>query len=1103
MFEELFKVRGSKTGRGNQKAAFSYENIIGVNYVDSPYAMQPNQSPYAVNMDFGYPFIGSMRGVRGYEALFPSLGEGRMLGLHNFKHSKGDYLLAAWDKYLHVLTGDTGVISQATKEDWDNWALTDIDTASGDMKLEAGVFSSVATATADFDGTHSNTQAVGDKVELASAAVAEARICRLGGTAYSSATLRYNNRMGQTFLTLESTSNISKISLTVKSVTKAGTIVCTLWDSLDKTINLGSVNVNYTSGSLVIAFPDPIAVQPSTQYYFELTTSNADIDLSGTQYDYYSGGDWYIDGETWSNRDLVGSVYSTTPSIGTYTHGELDPSAEGKNKDIYITYNKTTPTGTYVTMQYRLSTNSGVTWEEWADADSGDVLIPAGTIKNGYRLQWRAKLLTNLDGVNPSLDDVSVLATNAALGEGVSPFYDLGHAPATANLTLDQTVPEGCGTTWYARASSNATVWGDWQEVFASGDSIPLQRYVQLKVVLTTPPPYTSTPIISGLIITYSTNYAQARRLATEPLGRNNNLLTGNRMRFVNYGDWCVIADGLRPFILYVEDGTQESGTTQGGGEDSITLQADASEEDDWYNNALITITGGPGEGQIRWITDYDGETKRATVSEAWDVIPEATSAYSIGSAFKVRNAGIDPPVLAPGGTASAESGSPNGSYKLKYTFVNKDGVESNPSPASESVSVSGKKITWTVPVDDTPYNRTASRRLYRTAASGAVYKYVGEIDNNTGTTFTDNLSDTALGSLMADNNNAPPASCSLVAEFTSYLFYIDTYDVWFSKAGSPDQVPNIPGDIQQMTFPGRVLDIKAHPTALIIGGEDFMATITSNTGFIFDSDPVIDTTTTKVIDKYGSLSAEGSAMCLSPDLRSTLLVPTLTGIRATIPGLQDNSIESVPLSRNIQPYYDRGLNRDRSAAVFWNNYYIYSMEHQDEAEAELKRITFAYDLRTKEWYGPWEFGMACYAIVDNVLYGGSTEDGKIYRLFTGSSFDGEDIPKVCDLPMRAPAGEHGTCKFKTLTVIASAESDTTETVIKPKVDAWTKNIPLGKLVDPFTGPERPGHNVIRTRKYPIYRNGHTFSLRIEDESVNPLAIEKLIAEYDTLNINK
>jgi hypothetical protein len=734
-------------------------------------------------------------------------------------------------------------------------------------------------------------------------------------------------------------------------------------------------------------------------------------------------------------------------------------------------------------------------------------------------------------------------------------------------------------------------------------------------------------------------------------------MLTGNRVRFCNYQDWLLMADGLRPFMAYITTDTQNTGTAQSAETDSITLESDASELDGFYTNAFITITDGPGKGKVRWITAYDGATKKATVSEKWsnnlltanqasvetdltglnswqatlarvttehwtgsaavqvtiagssgscsanvalssptvgteytisfyvkgvagkrvtplihfaggasetkiqkgntitldgtwqrctvtsavdyadrtsvqlhaaflgavgdifyldglqieqggevtdwDTNPDATSTYSISSALKVRNLGIDPPTVAPSGEAG-DAGSPNGSYKLKVTYVNRDDVESNPSPESETVTVTKKKINWTIPVDSSVGNTTTKRRLYRTAAGGAVYKFLAEIPDNTTTTYEDDIADAALGSLMLDNNNIPPLNVSLLYEFTSYVFYVDGYEVWFSKAGAPDQVPNIPGDIQQIAFPDEVLSIGSNTIALMFSGENFDSTITSNTGFVFDSDITVDTTTMKIIEKNGGLSQEATVPCLSPRLGSTLFRNTKTGIRLTRPGLQDNSVETEPESKNIQPYYQRSIDRDQAAGVFFNNYYLYSMTHMPEDGGEAEYLTFAFDLRTEQWYGPWTFGMSCYAIVGNVLYAGDVRNGKVYRMFSGSSDDGEPIHMILDLPVRSPGGEAGWCKFHKMMAIVSSDSNTTETVIKPKVDSKEASIALGTLSDSFAGDKRPGHNFLASKKHRIpLPKGRTISYRIEDNSTNPLKIEKIVTEYEVLPINR
>lgn len=71
------------------------------------------------------------------------------------------------------------------------------------------------------------------------------------------------------------------------------------------------------------------------------------------------------------------------------------------------------------------------------------------------------------------------------------------------------------------------------------------------------------------------------------------------------------------------------SSTAQGGTATGITLDSGASAVNDFYNDALIQITSGLGVGQSRFITDYDGTTKVASV-DTWATNPDSSSQFVI-----------------------------------------------------------------------------------------------------------------------------------------------------------------------------------------------------------------------------------------------------------------------------------------------------------------------------------------------------------------------------------------------------------------------------------------------------------------------------------------
>lgn len=94
-------------------------------------------------------------------------------------------------------------------------------------------------------------------------------------------------------------------------------------------------------------------------------------------------------------------------------------------------------------------------------------------------------------------------------------------------------------------------------------------------------------------------------------------------------GTHVAITDASR--LLHVTElGTVRQNTAQAGGASTITLDASASAIDDEYNDMAITIVSGTGAGQTRYISDYVGSTKVATVGSAWSTQPDNTSVFRI-----------------------------------------------------------------------------------------------------------------------------------------------------------------------------------------------------------------------------------------------------------------------------------------------------------------------------------------------------------------------------------------------------------------------------------------------------------------------------------------
>jgi len=74
------------------------------------------------------------------------------------------------------------------------------------------------------------------------------------------------------------------------------------------------------------------------------------------------------------------------------------------------------------------------------------------------------------------------------------------------------------------------------------------------------------------------------------------------------------------------------SGTAQGGGAGTITLDAGASATNNLYQNCDIFIRSGTGAMQSAVIASYVGATKVATITGSWGINPDATSVFTIAA---------------------------------------------------------------------------------------------------------------------------------------------------------------------------------------------------------------------------------------------------------------------------------------------------------------------------------------------------------------------------------------------------------------------------------------------------------------------------------------
>lgn len=142
--------------------------------------------------------------------------------------------------------------------------------------------------------------------------------------------------------------------------------------------------------------------------------------------------------------------------------------------------------------QYDTITSS---WRRIAD-------LPANTQlgADAFYDKTHNKLYVTQGGTYSHIWSWSPTATNyVTSGSWLSKTLDMGNVQSWQNVALSST---GTGTTTvYTRSSPNANIWSDWQQASGGSISSPPNRYLQIKIVMSSDG--TSSPIITGVAVNY------------------------------------------------------------------------------------------------------------------------------------------------------------------------------------------------------------------------------------------------------------------------------------------------------------------------------------------------------------------------------------------------------------------------------------------------------------------------------------------------------------------------------------------------------------------------------------------------------------------------
>ena len=124
--------------------------------------------------------------------------------------------------------------------------------------------------------------------------------------------------------------------------------------------------------------------------------------------------------------------------------------------------------------------------------------------------------------------------------------------------------------------------------------------------------------------------------------------LAASDVLVVRHAETCLPGDANceadTPGKLYFQatqcENEREAGA-QGGGSNDITLHTSASTVDDTYVGATIRLKSGPGAGQHRVVSAYDGGTRTATVTPNWVTPPDGTTVYEMRYVLGTQSFGL------------------------------------------------------------------------------------------------------------------------------------------------------------------------------------------------------------------------------------------------------------------------------------------------------------------------------------------------------------------------------------------------------------------------------------------------------------------------------
>lgn len=378
----------------------------------------------------------------------------------------------------------------------------------------------------------------------------------------------------------------------------------------------------------------------------------------------------------------------------------------------------------------------------------------------------------------------------------------------------------------------------------------------------------------------------------------------------------------------------------------------------------------------------------------------------------------------APAAVASAVVGNPNGAYSYQMTYVTAGGEEILGS-ISNSITVVNRRITLNIPIG---YAGVTDRKIYRTAAGGAIYLLVAAVGENTSLTYTDNTADAALGVAVGVKNNELPKPYFLTVAnqcliggkvnlFPTQLFVTDTNIEVFDAANSLD-ISNYGTDNTAITAIGNDFNMVMVGTNKNIYLADFSGA-TPSVSLTRANVGVLDGYSVTNIPSYGDFA--GGLMFVSTQYDVRLM----TGLNSLPVATSLDNIRTQNWAQNVKGTLTADLS---SAQNIYGLYYKYKYHLVVDAKI------YTFDIRTSGWAmhkietDSYISEPMVYGILNNKLYNGQ-KDGYIELQYSGLQYRSEDVTAFVESALIDASDKYKFINYMKFYFIPSSDNEVNITV--------------------------------------------------------------------------